>query len=87
MYYRGGPANAAGVLQDTRTCYAQSTDGIHWVTPDLGLCQDDITGNATNNIVLMNGPLGRMPATIWPCSRTPARTARRRPGTKPWAGP
>ena len=56
MYYRGGPATLAGVLKKTRTCYAESTDGIHWVKPNLGLYVDEHTGSTSNNIVLMHSP-------------------------------
>ncbi|HSI64071.1 MAG TPA: hypothetical protein VLE43_13170, partial [Candidatus Saccharimonadia bacterium] len=34
-------------------CYAESTDGIHWTKPDLGLV--DLNGNKKNNICLIEG--------------------------------
>lgn len=33
-----------------RVCYAESTDGLHWVKPSLGLCEFE--GSADNNIIL-----------------------------------
>ena len=41
MYYRGHLEHV---------CYAESTDGIHWEKPELGLVEAD--GSARNNIVL-----------------------------------
>ena len=32
------------------TCYAESTDGIHWEKPDLGLYE--VMGTKKNNVVL-----------------------------------
>ena len=52
MYYRGwdfpdykGEPARAGVL-----CYAESTDGIHWVRPNLGICE--FQKSKENNIIL-----------------------------------
>ncbi|RKN66062.1 hypothetical protein [Paenibacillus ginsengarvi] len=46
MYYRGiGP----GSMNDEVTCYAESTDGIHFVKPQLGLFEYE--GSTANNIV------------------------------------
>ena len=53
MYYRGGPVHANGVLDNSRTCYAESKDGIHWFKPKLGLYRDEHTESTNNNIVLM----------------------------------
>ena len=36
------------------TCYAESTDGIHWTKPDLGLF--NVGGSKTNNVVLAGLP-------------------------------
>ncbi|HRT38013.1 MAG TPA: hypothetical protein P5213_00970 [Rectinema sp.] len=36
----------------TCTCYAMSTDGIHWQKPELGL--SEFEGNLANNIILKN---------------------------------
>ncbi len=50
MYYRGGfgaPKN------EDLTCYAESTDGIHWVRPVLGV--HDVKGSKANNVVLPMG--------------------------------
>lgn len=38
------------------TCYAESTDGVHWVKPRLGLV--DFRGSRTNNIVIASGRHG-----------------------------
>ena len=35
---------------DTRLCYAESRDGIHWVKPNLGICE--FNGSRDNNIIL-----------------------------------
>ncbi len=51
MYYRGKrDATADGV--DEVTCYAESTDGINWTKPELGIHEYD--GSTANNIVLAN---------------------------------
>ena len=53
MYYRG--SNFDLVNNQLRrsnvesSCYAESTDGINWVTPDLGLFEHD--GSKANNII------------------------------------
>ncbi len=44
---------------DTRLCYAESRDGIHWEKPNLGICE--YGGNRNNNIVIdrsVTGALG-----------------------------
>ncbi len=56
MYYQGGPCDAQGVLENARTCYAESRDGIRFRKPNLGLYRDDHTGTMDNNIVLMRSP-------------------------------
>jgi len=56
MYYQGGPCDANGVLDNARTCYAESRDGIRWRKPNLGLYRDKYTGTTDNNIVLMRSP-------------------------------
>jgi hypothetical protein len=54
MYYRGG--NYRITLQEYTEahppvyCYAESTDGIHWTKPDLGLCEFE--GSRHNNTIL-----------------------------------
>ncbi|MBX3414650.1 MAG: hypothetical protein KF708_18325 [Pirellulales bacterium] len=50
MYYRGmHEADADGSPGET-TCYAESTDGIHWEKPNLGLFE--VQGTRENNVVL-----------------------------------
>ncbi len=34
------------------TCYAESSDGIHWTKPNLGLFESEATGSKENNIVM-----------------------------------
>ncbi|MEO6244798.1 MAG: hypothetical protein ABIQ12_05120 [Opitutaceae bacterium] len=47
MYYRGGTgAKENGNL----TCYAESSDGIHWERPSLGL--HEVDGSTANNVIL-----------------------------------
>ncbi|MDB4864706.1 hypothetical protein OAI33_15575 [Pirellulaceae bacterium] len=57
MYYRGHNFDmSGGTLKFTHgecTCYAESTDGIHWEKPELGLFEFE--GSKKNNIVWM-GP-------------------------------
>ena len=36
-----------------RVCYAESTDGVHWTKPFLGLCE--YNGSTQNNIVMQSG--------------------------------
>ncbi len=52
MYYRG--AHRMGKMMSERghpelVCYAQSTDGIHWTKPDLGIVS--FRGSKKNNII------------------------------------
>ncbi len=53
MYYRGADVvyTSGGSHESHRevTCYAESTDGIHWTKPDLGLFE--FNGSKQNNIV------------------------------------
>ena len=53
MYYRGSNFDLVNnQLRRTNaesTCYAESTDGINWVTPELGLFDHD--GSKANNII------------------------------------
>jgi len=44
MYYRGGPG------EGNLCCYAESTDGIGWTKPNLGLFE--FNGSKSNNIIL-----------------------------------
>jgi len=69
MYYRGLPVRRPlqglsgaefwdWILKEgvghAVTCYAESTDGIHWVKPNLGLFKDEYTGTKNNNIVMVS---------------------------------
>ncbi|MEQ9408855.1 MAG: hypothetical protein RIK87_14055 [Fuerstiella sp.] len=49
MYYRGSHAINMKSAHEEVTCYAESTDGIHWTKPKLGLF--DWKGSKDNNIV------------------------------------
>ena len=50
LYYRGlGVAGQDGNRAET-TCYAESTDGIEWTKPNLGLFE--VKGTRENNVVL-----------------------------------
>ncbi len=53
LYYRGTPVSKDGGSNEV-TCYAESTDGIHWSRPDLGLFE--IAGEKKNNVILANDP-------------------------------
>jgi hypothetical protein len=50
MYYRGLPTAGKDGSEVECTCYAESTDGINWTKPNLGLFESD--GNKDNNIIL-----------------------------------
>lgn len=50
MYYRGSHAIGKKAAHEEVTCYAESTDGIVWTKPKLGLF--DWEGAKENNIVL-----------------------------------
>ncbi|HUT26188.1 MAG TPA: hypothetical protein VM492_17785 [Sumerlaeia bacterium] len=58
MYYRGRPLTGAGdATKEAKevACYAESSDGVHWVKPNLGLYEID--GARDNNVVLADaGP-------------------------------
>jgi len=47
LYYRGLPTEN---VDDSRTCYAESTNGIDWVRPNLGL--HEVYGSTSNNVIL-----------------------------------
>ena len=49
LWYEAMTADSTGDA-DTRLCYAESTDGIHWEKPELGLIEFD--GSRRNNIVM-----------------------------------
>jgi len=67
MYYRGLPVRfpleglsrkdfwgvvLKKMVGKAATCYAESSDGIHWEKPNLGLFADEHTGRKDTNIVL-----------------------------------
>ncbi|MDP2898658.1 MAG: hypothetical protein Q8Q12_19135 [bacterium] len=53
MYYRSGVSGYDGDPRETY-CYAESRDGVHWTTPDLGI--HEINGNRSNNAIMANTP-------------------------------
>ena len=57
MYYRGVEQALKGEPEahPSVTCYAESTDGVHWCKPDLQLIE--FAGSKSNNIV-SDGPFG-----------------------------
>jgi hypothetical protein len=52
IYYRGLTTTRGEGTNDEVTCYAESSDGIHWIKPDLKIF--NITGTLNNNVVLAN---------------------------------
>ena len=50
LYYRGHAEDAADGSPSEVTCYAESSDGIHWTKPALGLFT--VKGTRENNVVL-----------------------------------
>ena len=50
LYYRGLPSASRELVADTVTCYAESTDGIHWTKPELGITA--VSGSKQNNVIL-----------------------------------
>ena len=48
MYYRGWPA--VNNSENVHTCYAESSDGINWIKPSLGIVK--IKGSGNNNILI-----------------------------------
>lgn len=57
LYYRGGPTLSSAQEDEGETsyfCYAESSDGITWVKPKLGLV--DFAGSKENNILLAPSP-------------------------------
>ena len=50
MYYRGVSEHGLDGSENERTCYAESSDGIHWTKPNLGLFE--FKGSSANNLVL-----------------------------------
>jgi hypothetical protein len=65
MYYKSWQLTVTetGVKTDSHpllACYAESTDGIHWRKPTLGLF--DFEGSKENNIVMTNDKIGNVSA-------------------------
>lgn len=52
MYYRGISEPGLDGSEHERTCVAESTDGLNWSKPELGLYE--YAGSTANNIVLAN---------------------------------
>jgi hypothetical protein len=51
MWYDASPASRPHVKPEAnRLCYAESTDGVAWTKPNLGLCEWE--GSRANNIVM-----------------------------------
>jgi len=56
MYYRGAADHYETTPEKqtkdvSNVCYAESSDGIHWTRPDLGLCEFE--GSFKNNIIML----------------------------------
>lgn len=51
MYYETCNLTADERIPQIHVCYAESSDGLHWETPNLGLCEWQ--GSHESNIVLM----------------------------------
>ena len=51
MYYQTCNLTAHERIPQIHVCYAESRDGLHWDTPNLGLCEWN--GSKENNIVLL----------------------------------
>lgn len=54
LYYRGLPTAGKDGSSAEVTCIAESTDGVHWAKPCLGLCE--VNGSRSNNVVLAHLP-------------------------------
>ena len=51
MYYLGREALTKSLRgEQIRVCYAESTDGLHWEKPSLGICE--FKGSMQTNIIL-----------------------------------
>ncbi len=50
MYYRGLPVAGQDGSHNEVTCYAESSDGVIWTKPDLGLFE--VMGTRRNNVIL-----------------------------------
>lgn len=63
MYYKAWHLEVTPVQVNTERhplycCYAESSDGIHWIKPKLGL--HEFEGSKQNNITIDSGPLGAL---------------------------
>jgi len=54
LYYRGLPTSGKDGSNIEVTCYAESTDGVNFVKPNLGIY--NIMGTNDNNVILANDP-------------------------------
>lgn len=54
MYYRGMPEAGSDGSSGEQTCYAESTDGIHFEKPNLGIYE--VNGTKENNAILADMP-------------------------------
>lgn len=50
MYYRGIPEAGSDGRDEETTCYAESTDGINWTKPNLGIYE--VNGTKDNSVIL-----------------------------------
>ena len=50
MYYRGRPVAGKDGTADEVTCYAESSDGMNWIKPDLRIF--NVMGTLNNNVIL-----------------------------------
>jgi hypothetical protein len=53
LYYRGRGYERTPRGFESLTCYAESSDGVNWTKPDLGLVEVD--GSKHNNVILGDG--------------------------------
>ena len=61
MYYKAWHLDTSGGRLKTNAhplycCYAESTDGVHWIKPNLGLVE--FNGSKANNIVMASQTIG-----------------------------
>ena len=73
LYYRGKPYATPDGTADEVTCYAESSDGIRWRKPDLGLVE---IGGSRNNNVILDSSTAPIPHNFTPLIDT-------RPGVPP----
>ena len=73
MYYRGKTGETPDGTPDEVTCYAESTDGVRWTRPKLGLFE---AGGTRENNVILGPELGPVTHNFTPFIDT-------RPGNPP----